>query len=145
MSSIATPSQSTSPDGFLDRALVLLWVDDDPHLASGFARRLRRHQVEVIHAYDGMQGYWMAATQKPDVIVTDLKMPKWPGEDLVDCLNLNRNLNGIPTIVVSGHATEHDRNKLLHKGVVAVLDKPANLEQLLTVLRSLTAAQGEQD
>jgi len=116
----------------------VLWVDDDPHLAAGFARRLRRHDIQIIHAYDGMQGYWMAASQNPDVVITDLKMPKWPGQDLVECLNLNTQLAGIPTIVVSGHATAADKKKLTALGVIAVLEKPIGLEDLLVELHKLT-------
>lgn len=115
----------------------VLWVDDDPHLAAGFARRLRRKGIQIIHAFDGMQGYWMAASQKPDVVITDLKMPKWPGKDLVECLSLNRQLSGIPTIVVSGHVTPADRKQLLKLGVAAVLDKPIALEDLLIELDKL--------
>jgi len=115
----------------------LLWVDDDPNLAAGFSRRLRRHGIQVLHAYDGMQGYWMAASQQPDVVITDLKMQNWPGQELVECLSLNNRLSGIPTIVVSGHATPADKKKLLALGVVAVLEKPVNLEDLLVVLDKL--------
>ncbi len=122
-----------------DRAVHgrVLWVDDDPHLAAGFARRLKRYGIQVIYGSDGLQGYWIAASQKPDVIVTDLKMPKWPGEDLVECLKLNKELAGIPTIVVSGHADETDKKKLIELGVVAVLDKPVGLEDLLVELRQI--------
>lgn len=115
----------------------LLWVDDDPHLAAGFARRLHRHKIRLIHAYDGMQGYWIAATQHPDAIVTDLKMPKWPGEELVECLTANHQLNGIPLIVVSGFMDDHDKKHLLRMGVAAVLDKPVQIEALLEVLGRL--------
>lgn len=115
----------------------VLWVDDDPHLAAGFARRLRRHGIQVMHAYDGMQGYWMAASQKPDVVVTDLKMPKWPGHDLVECLALNKELAGIPTIVVSGHIQPGDAKKLKSLGVCAVLSKPVGLEDLLVEIDKL--------
>ena len=113
----------------------VLWVDDDPNLAAGFARRLKRYNIQIMHAFDGMQGYWMALNQKPDVIVTDLKMPKWPGNDLVECLSLNRELAGIPTIVVSGHAGAAEKKRLEAMGVVAVLEKPVGLEDLLVELR----------
>jgi DNA-binding response OmpR family regulator len=117
--------------------LRLLWVDDDPHLAAGFARRLHRYKIRLIHAYDGMQGYWIAATQRPDAIVTDLKMPKWPGDELVACLSANHELNGIPLIVVSGYMDDHDKKHLVRMGVSAVLDKPVQMEQLLEVLGTL--------
>ena len=115
----------------------VLWVDDDPHLAAGFARLLRRYGIQVIHAFDGMQGYWIAASQRPDVLITDLQMPKWPGHDLVECLTRNRDLASIPTIVVSGHNQPAITKKLESLGVLAVLEKPVAVEDLLDQLRKV--------
>ncbi len=137
MSDALETRKSDNQHGLQLNVKRLLWVDDDPHLAAGFERRLHRYGVELIHAFDGMQGYWMAASLKPDAIVTDLQMPNCPGEDLVECLRLNRQLSGIPTIVVSGHVTPPARKKLLQLGVEAVLEKPASLEDLLEELQKL--------
>ncbi|MAT69789.1 MAG: hypothetical protein CMJ58_09720 [Planctomycetaceae bacterium] len=113
----------------------ILWVDDDPNVAAGLRRLMRRYQVRLIHAYDGMQGYWMAASQRPDVVITDLEMPKWPGMDLVECVNMNDDLRGVPLIVISGYDTPADRRRLAELGVTAVLSKPFVLEQLMFILR----------
>lgn len=136
MSEVLEQPIETQPETPLSVKLIL-WVDDDPHLAAGFERRLRRHGIRLIHAYDGMQGYWMAASQKPDVVITDLKMPKWPGQDLVECLSLNRQLAGIPTIVVSGYLEEETLKRLRDLGVTAVLEKPLSIEDLLGELQKL--------
>lgn len=125
----------------LDRSTCrtrILWVEDDPHLAASFARQLQLlHDIDVMHAYDGMQGLWMAASEKPDVVITDLKMPNLSGSDLLEALRLNRQLTGIPTIVVTGYDTPADRKRLRQLGVSAVLTKPVTLDDLLAELRKL--------
>ncbi|MEM8946925.1 MAG: response regulator [Planctomycetota bacterium] len=141
MSEVLEKLQNNDPSEAPISVSLILWVDDDPHLAAGFERRLRRYGIRLIHAYDGMQGYWMAASQKPDVVITDLKMPKWPGQDLVECLSLNRELAGIPTFVVSGHIEASNRKRLRELGVTAVLEKPLGIEDLLAELRNLTERQ----
>lgn len=115
---------------------TVLWVDDDPNIAAASSRRLARHSIRVIPASDGMQGYWYALTRKPDAIVTDLRMPRWRGEDLVDCLVMNSATRGIPTILLSGYLSDLDCRYESAPGIEAVLEKPTDLKQLISVLRT---------
>ncbi len=62
----------------------VLCVDDDPNVATSITRGLRPFKVDVLSAYHGMQGIWLATTEKPNVIITDLAMPWTRGEDLID-------------------------------------------------------------
>ncbi|TWT42902.1 response regulator [Botrimarina hoheduenensis] len=102
----------------------VLWVDDDPNITAALSRRLYRKGIELWPASDGMQGYWFAVTRKPDIIVTDLRMPRWDGRDLLECLLANGMTTGVPVVVVSGYVTPAERSRLEHQGVAAVLDKP---------------------
>lgn len=116
----------------------ILWVDDDPNLTAAATRRLRRKGYEVLPASDGMQGYWQAVTRKPDVIVTDLRMPRWEGRDLLECLLSNAQTAGVPVIVASGYANPEETRRLQQMGVYQVLEKPIPWNQLLRVLKDLT-------
>lgn len=118
----------------------VLWVDDDTNLCAAFTRRLRRKGIGVIPASDGMQGYWLALTHRPDVIVTDLRMPRWEGEDLLDCLLSNEETAEIPVVVISGYVTSDWTDRLLRSGVSAVLEKPVEWSLLHKTLRSLFEA-----
>lgn len=115
----------------------VLWVDDDPNVTAALTRRFRRKGVQIWPAADGMQGYWMAITRKPDVIVTDLRMPRWEGRDLLECLLLNNKTASVPLVVLSGYITGEERQSLERMGVAAVLDKPANWRTLFTTIRDL--------
>ncbi len=115
---------------------TVLWVDDDPNVSAAVARCLRRHSIRVIPAADGMQGYWLALTQRPDAIVTDLRMPRWEGQELVECLTQNEMTRNIPRIVLSGYASRLSPDYQAEKDLAAVLDKPVDMVRLLETLQA---------
>jgi CheY-like chemotaxis protein len=80
----------------------------------------------------------MAVTRKPDVIVTDLRMPRWEGRDLLECLLANNVTAAIPILVVSGYVSPDDHRRLERMGVAAVFNKPIEWPPLLKVIRELT-------
>lgn len=121
----------------------VLWVDDDTNITAAVTRRFRRKGYEVWPASDGMQGYWMAVTRKPDVIVTDLRMPRWEGRDLLECLLANNVTSGTPVIVVSGYVTPEERQRLQRMGIAAVFDKPVNWPELQRTIRQLLSGEPE--
>lgn len=114
----------------------VLWVDDDANLTAAFSRRLRRKGIEVLPASDGMQGYWLTITKRPDLVITDLRMPRWEGSDLLDCLTGNDETAGVPIVVLSGYVTPEIESRLRRLGVAAVLDKPVAWRRLMDTLRN---------
>lgn len=113
----------------------VLWVDDDPNVSAAVGRRLLRHSIRVLPASDGMQGYWLALTKRPDAIVTDLRMPRWEGQELLESLRENAATQAIPTIVLSGYASQFRGQSAASLGVEAVLEKPVELDKLLAALK----------
>jgi CheY-like chemotaxis protein len=80
-----------------DRILV---VDDEPMLRRLIARALRDCGYEVVEAGDGMAAYELARAQHFDLVVTDSRMPKLAGSELVALLRV---LNpSLPIIHLSG-------------------------------------------
>lgn len=120
----------------------ILWVDDDLNITAAVSRRFRRKGYELVPASDGMQGYWMAVTRAPDVIVTDLQMPRWEGNDLLGCLLANSETKNVPIIVVSGYITPPERRRLELLGVKATFDKPVDWPILLQTVRQLIHESG---
>lgn len=120
----------------------ILWVDDDLNITAAVSRRFRRKGYDLVPASDGMQGYWMAVTRTPDVIVTDLQMPRWEGHDLLGCLLANSVTQNVPIIVVSGYITPDERRRLELLGVKAVFDKPVDWPVLLQKIRQLIDVSG---
>ncbi len=52
---------------------LMLCVDDDPEISQAIALRLRNYQVNVLRAFYGAQGMWLAVTEKPDFVITDVR------------------------------------------------------------------------
>ncbi len=117
------------------RAKVLC-IDDDPNLCDALVRSLRLWGIEVIPAYFGMQGYWLAVTEKPDAILLDLAMPKGPGDEILDCLRENVQTAHIPVIVITGKQEPGLAHHMYRLGANAFFTKPVNLDMLIEVLSS---------
>ena len=116
------------------RLPTVLFIDDDPQILEAIARRLRRYEIEVLQAFHGMQGYWMAVTEKPDVIVTDLRMPQGDGETVLECLKRNAQTASIPVIVLTGKQESGLKRHMHNVGAAGYLSKPVRFEDLVREL-----------
>lgn len=81
------------------RATVLL-VDDEPRVRAITATLLRRLGHEVLEAHDGVEALASAAERKPDLVVTDLVMPRLGGLELIRALRVDA--PALPAVVLTG-------------------------------------------
>lgn len=81
------------------RATVLL-VDDEPRVRAITATLLRRLGHEVLEAHDGVEALASAAERKPDLVVTDLAMPRLGGLELIRALRVDA--PALPAVVLTG-------------------------------------------
>ena len=109
----------------------ILCIDDDPEISRLVELRLREYEVRVLRSFHGMQGFWLAVTEKPDLIITDLNMPQGDGEYVLECLRRNSNTQGVPVIVVTGMRGPAVRQRVLELGVAGFLTKPMPMNRLL--------------
>src|ERR1700733_14430165 len=117
----------------------VLIVDDDEAL-----RRLMRLELsgsyEVIDSGEPEQGLALALESQPDVILLDLRMPKYSGYDLLQTFTSFGRTQAIPVIVVSGEAGGQTKEHCKQLGAVGYLEKPINFEVLRELLdRTVTA------
>jgi DNA-binding response OmpR family regulator len=95
---------------------------------------------EVEHAIDGMVGYATAASERPDLIVTDIQMPRMNGIEMIKKIREDDTLDNTPIIVMSAYGRRmiHDA---LEAGADEFVEKPIDFERLLiTVKEKLSAA-----
>ena len=137
----STPSEQDlavlNPSLQIQRTIKLLSIDDDPDVANALNRNLKQHGIELVTAYHGTQGYWMACTEKPDVIVIDLRMPRGNGEDVIQSIRSNALTRSIPIIVLSGANNFGIKQRVLDLGADCFLEKPAAAADILEAVRSL--------
>jgi CheY-like chemotaxis protein len=114
---------------------TLLCIDDDPQILEAIRLRLRDYEVEVLCGFHGMHGFWLAITGRPDLIITDMRMPQGQGDYIVECLRNNSDTRDIPVIVLTGQRGPDVIQKIRQLDVQALLTKPVLFEQLLTVIK----------
>lgn len=98
---------------------------------------------EVITAMDGQTGLNKAQEERPDLIITDLKLPRLSGLEVLEELN-ERGIN-IPAIVMTFHGTEDTAVRALRLGAKDYLIKPFTIEEMHQALaRALKAPPAPQ-
>lgn len=118
---------------------VVLFVDDDPHFISSMQRNFRPYWVRLEVAFHGMHGLLTAVEVRPDVVVTDLRMPFANGDELMSCISRHPSTSGVPIVVLSGKPGLKLTSRYRRLGVKSVIAKPVQFEAILEELASLIA------
>jgi DNA-binding response OmpR family regulator len=87
---------------------------------------------EIITARDGKLGLQKAIDEKPDLIITDLKLPKMHGLDVLE--ELNKRGHHIPAIVMTFHGSEETAIRAFRLGAVDYLIKPFDIEDMMAAI-----------
>lgn len=125
-----------------DSRTRILIVEDNREVAYYTGTLLTPH-YEVFYATDGEEGLEKARQLMPDVVITDVMMPRMDGMELCRRIRQDELTCHIPVIVVTAKVTEKDRLEGLHAGATAYLNKPFNAEELLTMVGNLLQQQRE--
>jgi DNA-binding NtrC family response regulator len=113
----------------------VLVVDDDARSRSAMARILADEGYDAHVAQDGEEASAMLASWHPDLVLTDLYMPKIDGRGLLE--HVRRVLPGTPVIVLSGRGTAEAVRLTAGMGASGVFPKPVQVDELLTLIRDL--------
>ncbi len=106
----------------------VLVVDDEEGARSGLEKLLRLEGYEVDTAPDGLAALERAAEQPPDVVVTDLKMPRMDGMALME--RLRAQWPGMPVIVVTAFGDVGSAVAAMRQGAEHYLIKPVDFDEL---------------
>jgi CheY-like chemotaxis protein len=107
----------------MDRKRLLL-VDDEPHVTLVLSRKLERAGYEVQTARDGEEGFETARSFQPDLIVSDLQMPRMDGLGMATTLAGDKATAHIPILMLSGRGFLLDQQLASTTRIVRVLEKP---------------------
>jgi DNA-binding response OmpR family regulator len=113
----------------------VLVVDDDARSRSAVARILAEEGYDAHVAQDGEEATALLATWRPDLVLTDLHMPKVDGRGLLE--RVRRVLPGTPVIVLSARGTAEAVRLTAGMGASDVFPKPVQVDELLTRIRDL--------
>lgn len=115
-------SESVSAPLIPGRPQVLV-VEDNQEMRE-FVAGILMSDYNVVTARDGQEGLEQAEALRPDLIVTDIMMPRLSGDRLVYALRERTELEPVPILLLSAKADEQLRIKLLSEGAQDYLNKP---------------------
>ncbi|MGC4789225.1 SpoIIE family protein phosphatase [Micromonospora sp. DT178] len=126
----AAPAHAEATDDDARDAATVLVVDDNADLRAFLASLLAPHH-RVVVAADGREALDRIAERVPDLVLTDVMMPRLDGFGLVRALRADRRTAGLPIIVLSARAGEEAAVEGLRTGADDYLAKPFSSEELL--------------
>jgi CheY-like chemotaxis protein len=121
----------------------VLYVEDNEDNVYMLKMRLELlEDFEVLTAEDGENGCAMALSERPDIILMDLEMPRVDGWEATRRLKDDPRTRDIPIIALSAHALAGEREKALAAGCNEFDTKPIEFERLVATLRRVLSARG---
>ncbi len=121
--------------------MKVLIVDDTNTLRSLVQIYLIAHGWEFVEAQNGKEGLEKARAARPDVIVTDVKMPVMDGFELCAAIRSDPDLFEIPVVLLTMLGDEASRQRGRLVGAAAFLTKPISPEKLRDTVRAAVAAR----
>ena len=111
----------------------ILVVDDEPQITRVLRTSLSSHGYEVSIANDGEAALKAMQDVNPDLIVTDLSMPRMTGIELCESI---RDRSQVPIIVLSVRGEDKSKIEALDKGADDYVTKPFSINELLARIRA---------
>jgi two-component system sensor histidine kinase/response regulator len=115
---------------------TILLIDDDQALRTVYALVLRRNGYHVIEADSGISGFKLAQQHLPDLILSDIDMPRGDGTDLLRNVRLDPALNGKQVVLITGRPEIVTPRKGMEQGADDFLLKPIDQEALLKCMEA---------
>ncbi len=113
---------------------TVMVVDDSLTVRKITSRLLTREGYQVVLAKDGVDALEQLLEVTPDVIISDIEMPRMDGFDLVRNIRADKRLGTLPVIMITSRTAEKHRNYALEIGASNYLGKPYDEDELLALI-----------
>jgi two-component system, cell cycle response regulator DivK len=112
----------------------ILYIEDNPQNMRLVRKILTAAGYNMIEAEDGMSGLYMAAEERPSLILVDINLPDIDGMEVTSRLKADGELYQIPVIALTANAMPGDRERFLNAGCDGYMSKPINKSDLLAAV-----------
>jgi CheY-like chemotaxis protein len=119
-----------------DMSKKILVVEDHHDTSFTLCKLLKLEGYDVEHAIDGMAGYQTATAHHPDLIVTDIQMPRMNGIDLIKQIRSRGDIAGTPIIVMSAYG-KRIIDDAMAAGADGYVEKPLDIDKFLTTVKDI--------
>ncbi len=114
----------------------VLVADDNPDLTDFLKKSLGEYFKRVIIASDGMEALQLSKSHIPDIIVSDVMMPKMNGYELCKKIKEDITISHIPIVLLTARDDKQSRLSGYKNGADAYLTKPFEIEMLMEIIRN---------
>jgi twitching motility two-component system response regulator PilH len=115
----------------------VLVVDDSAMVLEMVSAHLKQNGIEVLEAHDGSDAVDQLKTVTPDLVVTDVVMPKMNGYELCRWIKNNDSTKDVPVIMCTTKSEEFDKYWGMKQGADAYLTKPYHPPELIKTIKQL--------
>jgi DNA-binding response OmpR family regulator len=121
----------------------VLLCDDEIHVLRAAEIKVSQAGFEVRMARDGQEAWEAILEDRPDVLVTDLQMPRVDGFELIRRVRGNAATRDLPILMLTAKGLEVAHQEIIEKwGVAAVLAKPFSPRELVRLIEQSLAETG---
>jgi CheY-like chemotaxis protein/cytidylate kinase len=127
------PPSLIGPSDDLAGPSKILLVDDEREFVHTLSERLQTRNLDAAVVYDGEEALSFVASDEPEVMVLDLKMP---GIDGIEVLRrVKRDHPAVEVIILTGHGSKKEEEEAERLGAFAYLRKPVDIDLLTTTMK----------
>jgi len=120
-------------------SLTILAVDDSRTIREMLGHTLRQAGYEVLVAEDGVHGLEVLRTERPDVIVTDINMPRLDGFGFIEAVRAEGNSRTTPILVLTTESEPEKKARARAAGATGWIVKPFDPIKLVEAIRRVAA------
>ena len=115
--------------------------DDEPHIVLAVSLKFTKSGFRVTSDNNGQSAWESILRDPPQLVVTDLQMPRMDGLELIKRMRSHENLKDIPVILLTAKGYELDEDELRSEyRIQQVLPKPFSPRELVAIANSLLEA-----
>jgi two-component system chemotaxis response regulator CheY len=114
----------------------ILVVEDTLDTRQMLHHYLKAEGYDVVTASDGREGLYMANSEKPDLIITDINMPEIDGIELIKKLRTQPEFKDLPIIALTAYGID-ERDDTIRAGASRAADKPTDLDGLVSDIEEM--------
>lgn len=123
----------------------ILIADDNKQILEALADVLMAQNYEIVRATDGNEAMKKIVSDEPDVIILDINMPEMTGLEVLSRIKLDKKLEHIPVIIITGQDDITMRVEALKLGADDLLLKPPLMAELKARVKTLVKVKAYND
>ena len=115
----------------------ILIIDDEQDIVELLSYNLEKEKFSIVKAYDGEAALGLVRSEKPDLMILDLMLPKMNGLDVCKAVRRNPETANLPIIMLTAKGEEIDKIIGLEIGADDYITKPFSVKELIARVRAL--------